>query len=267
MKANIYANFEEILDHEITVPSPVDLVIDYEIPEYLKGFPKIGTTVIFATIQPEGHFNKLIIDNQDRFDYLLTFIPELLHLPKARFFIGLTAFCKPEINIPKIFGVSAVFSARNACPGHSLRHELYKRRDEIKVPKWFYTGARTGMRSELELGYDKRDKQRAMRTMFHIAIDSYDYPNSFSEKLIDPMITNTVPIYWGASNVDNFFNPEGILKFTSVDELIKICNSLEERDYYKCQLSRLENYVKAIEYHDYADCIQREINAIFNENA
>jgi len=262
-RVKVYANFEEVLEPILMAPEEVDLVIDYEIPTYLQTHEDYGQTVIFATIQPEGHFNDIIRQNQDRFDYLLTFIPELLTLPKARFFIGLTSFCKPDLDIPKIFAVSAVFSGRNACPGHPLRHELYKRRNEIKIPKFFYTGLRSGQRSELELPAEKSAKQTVMNCMFHIAIDSYNYPNSFSEKLIDPLITNTIPIYWGPENIRDYFNMDGIFRCDTVDEIIDVTNQMGEDIYYSRKGARFENYGRAIKYHNYGECLQQEINKIY----
>jgi hypothetical protein len=188
-------------------------------------------------------------------------------LPKARFFIGLTAFCRPDIQIEKSFGVSCVFSNRNCLPGHKLRHELWNRRDEIKIPKYFYTGLRSGMTCGILLPAEKKCKQFVMGTMFHIAIDSYDYDNSFSEKLIDPLITNTIPIYWGPKNIDRFFNMDGIFYASSVDEIIRITNQLTEDDYNIKKLYRLDNFTRAIEFHNYADCLERKINQILNENS
>ena len=265
MRVKVYCDFEEAIDPVIEADRPIDLVIDYGIPSYLSEPKKEGVFVIFATIQPEGQYNNDIINNQGRFDVLLTFIPELLKLPKARFFIGCTAFCTPGIT-DKIFGVSAVFSGRNCLPGHKLRFELWKRRHEIKIPRYFYVGDRTPFPYPIEDGIrlpaTKSAKNEVMKTMFHIAIDSYDYPNSFSEKLIDPLITGTIPIYWGASNINFYFHIEGLMvsiyRFGNVDQIIDICNNLKPEHYH----TDLDNYMYAMQYHNYADCLQREINKI-----
>lgn len=264
-RLKVYANFEEALDPVIMIDSDkeVEVIIDYLIP-YEINKPKSPDTIRFvATIQPEGHFNDLIKKYEYNYDYLLTFIPELMSLSKAKFFIATTAFCKPDLMIPKEFGVSAVFSSRNCLPGHALRHELWRRQDEITIPKYFYAGSRSGMTGSLVLGSDKAAKQEVMRTMYHIAIDSYSYHGSMSEKLIDPLITNTIPIYWGA-DVSSFFNMEGIFQCANVDEIIKVCNSLREADYYHTgrKFARLENYATSLEYHNYADCLQRKIQQI-----
>lgn len=265
----MYANFEEALDPIITVDSDknVEVIIDYLIPEELpKPIPE-NTVRFVATIQPEQHFNQLIRQYQDNYDYLLTFIPLLLSLPKARFMIALTNFCKPDMLFEKKFGVSAVFSTRNCLPGHPLRHELFMRKNEITIPRYFYTGLRSGMKGGIELSATKSAKQQVMETMFHIAIDSYDYDNSFSEKLIDPLITNTVPIYWGARNLPDFFDMNGIIYVRSVDEIIKVCNRLTEDDFHRCEPARIDNYETAFKYVPYHIALQKKIQEVLNENS
>ena len=262
MRVKVYCDFEEALDPVIEADRPIDLVIDYGIPSYLSEPKKEGVFVIFATIQPEGQYNNDIINNQGRFDILLTFIPELLKLPKARFFIGTTAFCTPGIT-DKIFGVSAIFSGRNCLPGHKLRFELWRRRHEIKIPRYFYVGDRTPFPYPIEDGIrlpaTKSAKNEVMKTMFHIAIDSYDYPNSFSEKLIDPLITGTIPIYWGPDDIYKYFK---VVPAHNVDDIIEICNGLTPEFYYEAAEEIRENYESALYYHNYADCLQREIDEI-----
>jgi hypothetical protein len=268
MRVKTFSNFEECQDAVILVDSDkeVEVIIDYLIPEELPK-PKGNKIRFVVNIQPEGQFNDLIRQYQNNYDYLLTFIPELLTLPKARFFIGLTPFCDPDPSTEKEFGVSCVFSTRNCLPGHKLRNELWRRQNEILIPKQFYTGQRSGMTGGIWLSSDKKAKRIAMQTMFHIAIDSYDYDNSFSEKLIDPMINMSLPVYWGAKNADQFFNPMGFLQCQSVDEIIKVCNSLSDIDYYQRIPYMEHNFVKAIEYYDYGRQLQRKIQEILNENA
>ena len=143
-RVKVYANFEEALDPVILVDSDkeIEVVIDYLIPEILPTPIPDNTIRFVVNIQPEGDFNSHIISYQDNYDYLLTFIPSLLSLPKAVFFIGLTPWCKHDHTIHKIFGVSSIFSLRNCLPGHRLRHELWSRQKEITIPHYFYAGSR-----------------------------------------------------------------------------------------------------------------------------
>jgi hypothetical protein len=266
-RVKVYANFEEALDPVIMVESDkdVEIIIDYLIPDELPKPIPPDTIRFVLTIQPEQHFNDLIRRYQDNFHHLLTFMPSMLSLPKAIFFIGLTPFCTPDPSTEKTFGVSCVFSGRNCLPGHKLRHELWQRQNEIRIPRYFYTGLRSGQTGGIPLPVEKKAKNVVMDTMFHIAIDSYDYDNSFSEKLIDPLIRMSLPIYWGAHNVLEYFNPLGILHVSTVSDIINACNSLTPDDYLQRLPAIRENFATGMNYYDYGKQLQRIIQKVLNE--
>jgi len=46
---------------------------------------------------------------------------------------------------------------------------------------------------------------------FSISMENATYPNMITEKITDCFITGTIPIYYGISDIGNFFNPEGII--------------------------------------------------------
>ena len=48
--------------------------------------------------------------------------------------------------------------------------------------------------------------------MFSVAIENGSYETYFTEKILDCFATGTVPIYLGAPDIGNYFNPEGIIK-------------------------------------------------------
>jgi hypothetical protein len=271
MRVKVYADFEEALDPVIEVQSDkkIELVIDYCIPQFLKPIPE-DTIRIFATIEPDGRYIDLINHNQSCFNYLITNEPVLLHLPQARLMVGFPAFVPVDPSEDKIFGVSAIFSGRNSFPGHPLRHELWRRREEIRMPKFFYVGERTRMpgvdySKELTITAKKTDKAIAMQTMFHIAIDCFEKDNMFTEKLIDPLISKVIPIYWGAGNVNKYFEEYGIYQVHNVNEIINICKSLTENDYWRSIKAIRKNFKLAQQYSDYGKCLQRKIQEIINE--
>jgi hypothetical protein len=78
---------------------------------------------------------------------------------------------------------------------------------------------------------------------FSIAIENDDTNSWFTEKLLDCFLTCTIPIYWGASTVDNIFNEAGILR---IKDLNDIC-SLSYLDYNNKIEAVKENYYKALE--------------------
>lgn len=40
---------------------------------------------------------------------------------------------------------------------------------------------------------------------FHICIENFKTAEYFSEKIMDPLLCGTTPIYWGCKNIDNYF--------------------------------------------------------------
>ena len=83
---------------------------------------------------------------------------------------------------------------------------------------------------------------------------------------MDCFLLKTIPIYWGCSNIGDFFNKDGVIQFENVDDLIYISNSLTE-DYYASKKDIIEeNYIKALQYVDYEQNIINKIKEIFNLN-
>jgi hypothetical protein len=265
-RVKVYADFYEIRDAviEIDTDKEIELVYEDEFINFQKPIPE-DTIRIFATIEPDGRFIDFINNHQDCFNYLLTAEPDLLHLPQAIFMPGYPAWVPPNDSTNKTFGVSSVFSARNCFPGHALRHELWRRQEEIKIPRFFYVGSRmplegVDMSKVLTLPPDHFGKKVVMDYMFHIVIDCFKKDNLFTEKLIDPLISMVYPIYWGAKNISKFFDVDSIIRVNSVDEIIEVCNNLTPHIYYG-KLNTIDwNYKTALEYSDYAEVVKRAIN-------
>lgn len=80
--------------------------------------------------------------------------------------------------------------------------------------------------------------------------------NYFTEKLIDCLITKTIPIYYGCPNIGDYFSTQGwiLLETGTPDEFLQKCSVLDV-SYYEKYLDVIEeNYRKAL---DYKENIQR----------
>ena len=84
--------------------------------------------------------------------------------------------------------------------------------------------------------------------MFQIATENVKKEFYYTDKILDCLITGTVPIYWGPDNISNFFNPKGILQFKSPEELKGILNNLNKEKYYDMVPYIKENYEAAKYY-------------------
>jgi hypothetical protein len=73
-------------------------------------------------------------------------------------------------------------------------------------------------------------------------------------------------MYWGCSNIGDFFNEKGIIKFGEADEFIYIANQLTD-SYYDSQKDIIEeNYQLALQYVNYEQNIINKVIEIFKFN-
>jgi FkbM family methyltransferase len=143
---------------------------------------------------------------------------------------------------------SIVLSNKNFTYGHRLRIEaasLFKNDD-------IYGSYKEHLEYKLDALRDYK---------FSVAIENSKVKGFFTEKIIDCLITGTVPIYWGAPNIGDFFDAKGIISFNTLEELKKI---LEDKDflenfYAENQDAILANSVKA---RNFASVDESFLNAI-----
>lgn len=85
---------------------------------------------------------------------------------------------------------------------------------------------------------------------YHIAIENDVSPYFFTERLISSLITQTVPIYLGASKIGDFFNTDGIIQITEkdVDNIETILKKCTPEDYAQRLPAIKDNYRRALEY-------------------
>jgi ADP-ribosylglycohydrolase len=100
--------------------------------------------------------------------------------------------------------------------------------------------------------------------MFHVAVENVKKENFFTEKIIDAFLTRTVPVYRGCTNLEQFFDMDGVITFDTEDELVEILNSLTEEDYLKRKEAMENNYKLALYWKDYyirlVDVLEQIVN-------
>src|SRR5581483_66282 len=76
-------------------------------------------------------------------------------------------------------------------------------------------------------------KQFISEYKFVISFENKRYPGYLTEKIVEPMLVNSIPIYWGDPMVDNEFNPKSFINvsdFESVDKAIQHIIELDQND-------------------------------------
>ena len=82
---------------------------------------------------------------------------------------------------------------------------------------------------------------------FSIAMENYRSDYYFTEKLIDCILTETIPIYWGCPSIGELFDKRGILSFSNIDELNSILDKINCNLYDHMKPYVIANKKKCIE--------------------
>jgi hypothetical protein len=225
---------------------------------------------IIALAEPNEYFewNKWIIENKDLFNIIFTFEDNILNnCDNAQFLTLAHTWLQPDQyskERQKQFELAHLCGILKKAPGHLLRHELIDRENEIKIPTKFYPTI--GDRYNIEDARKGREIVYA-NSQFNVAIENVNKRGWFTEKLIDCFLFKSIPLYWGCSNIGDFFNIEGIIKFENVDDLIYITNKNLSEELYNSKKDILEeNYQLALQWISYEKTLTNQILEIFKFN-
>jgi hypothetical protein len=112
---------------------------------------------------------------------------------------------------PKSNLCSIIVSAKKDLPGHALRHAVvdWSRSSGIDL-------------SVLGRGYQPFELKQEGLLPYHysVVIENVQEADYFTEKLLDCMLCGTMPIYWGAPNIGDFFDPSGMHICLTYDDLV-----------------------------------------------
>ena len=183
---------------------------------------------------------------EDKFDFVFTYEETLLkHNPDIYKFhpcdcSGIEFHSHKLHEKTKL--VSMIYSEKTWLFGHRLRHIIAK----TLIP---------------QMGYDKIDffgratenplelkSEGTNPYMFQIAIENAQRRFYFADKIYDCFVTGTVPIYWGAPNIGDFFDMRGILTFNHPNELKEILESLSPEKYESMLDGVKENFERVKKY-------------------
>lgn len=83
---------------------------------------------------------------------------------------------------------------------------------------------------------------------YTICIENDIKPYYFSERFTSALAAQTIPIYLGATEIDKFFNPDGIIKITTKDDIEKVLKQCTKEEYERRLPAVLDNYKRVMEY-------------------
>lgn len=232
---------------------------------------KENPTNIFITLEPNQLFgiHDWVLQNHNLFNGILTWNENILNTCDNAYFFAFGVswldkeYVKNADKIEKLFDVSFLCGAKKMIEGHFLRHRLFDRGNEISIPKkWFYTlddyklvdGHHSISHSGICQG---EEKKKLWNSMFSICIENSSNFGYQTEKIIDAFLTKTIPIYWGCTNIGDYYNIDGIIHCKDENEIINKVNQLTPEYYYSRKGIIEENYIKA---QFYGDIFSRFVN-------
>lgn len=224
---------------------------------------------IISFQEPNEYFglHDWVIQNKDLFNIILTQSDKVLNNCNNAIYqpFGHTWLKPDQYNKEheKKFQLSHLCGKLNKTYGHSLRHEILARQNEFSIPLNFYDVY--GDRSNIE---DARLGKEFIfgDSQFGVVIENTSHRGYFTEKILDCFLLKTIPIYWGCSNIGDYFDIDGIITFNNVDDLVYMSNNLDE-DYYSSRKEIInKNWKLALEYVDYQQNVVNTITNIFKHN-
>lgn len=201
--------------------------INNPIVDEVKSKYKVGWLREPYCLHPETYGNSL--NNRHKFDFILTYHNEFLQSDSGfnyRFApYGGVWLDKRDWGIkPKSKLCSMLIGSKMSTEGHRIRHEIADMIEQEGYPVDFY-----GVRGEpVEYGRDTKLKVLG-DYCFSIVTETCREDNLFTEWLLDCFAVGTVPVFWGAPNIHEFFDAKGVLQFDTVDRLQKVLSGLDSK--------------------------------------
>lgn len=197
-------------------------------------------------------FASAAIDYHKNFDVVLAYDTEVLSKCENSYFMPFGTAWVHDYNMgqTKKFQVSHLTGFKQMTPAHVLRQKLHYKQENILIPKDFYISQHWNVENSFNNKLLSDSKNPLFESQFHICIENSKQKNFFTEKLIDCLITKTVPIFYGCENIEDFFNTEGFIIVNDVKEIVEACNKLNKDSYETFAKAVEENYKKALAYVD-----------------
>lgn len=244
MRVNLYSYYNHFANHK-----PVDG--EKFINCYNDDFVRNQSGGIALLIEPRSIIPgvyEYMDQHYGDFDFVFTHDDELLKKPNARRILwGNVASYGPQGeaygDMPKTKNISFVSSGKEMCALHVARKNLAKELSPVIDCMGTYNGGQMVNSEQIYGPY-----------RFSIAFENWISDYWFTEKICNCFAFNTVPIYFGARKIGEFFDERGIIRAESVDDIRRIVDHLQENGEkeYEARLPFIEeNRKRVAEYENF----------------
>ena len=252
MNINIYSDWFSPDKSLIKVDYPIDIYVDN------MKFVNNGNYKVYIVTEPRaifpGHY-VWIMNNWQLFNKIITYDEDILKLPNAIKCLYGTSWVKPCSTLKTDNDrISFIIGNKNFAPGHSLRHSIYKHSIGQNLDVYISTRGPIDNLYNNPFLKDNDKNNLFYEYAFHLCIENSRQTNYFTEKIMDCFQTMTVPIYWGAPNIHEFFDINGIIVLDSnnVDDIFNTINSIDLVVFYRQNISSIQhNFHSSFKYIDY----------------
>lgn len=250
---------------QITLPYSIDIHVDnFNVQQ--NDHCKIYIATEPRAIHP-NHY-EIIESNYMRFHKIITYDEELLKLPNAIKCVYGTTWVNPSNTFKQDnCRISFIVGGKNWTLGHRLRHFIYGRYKMVTQDLNIFLSTRSPMQNLYDVPVLLNDDKNNLFNdyAFHLCIENSRQNHYFTEKVMDCFQTMTVPIYWGAPNIGDYFDTRGmiLLDTDDPDEIVRIINSIDLVSFYTRNIESIRsNYEMSMKYVDYSGRLVDIINAI-----
>lgn len=195
---------------------------------------KIKIAWLLESKEITPHAYQEIINNEHKFNFIFTHDEDLLNRNNKYVKTIVGASRVEDINWSlhdKTKLVSMIASNKKITKGHNFRHLIAEQlSSKYNIDMW---GS----------GYKffKNKTEPLKDYAYTICVMNTNVKNYFTEILVDPISLGCVPILWGCPNISEYFNKEGIITFTNIEELDSILDTITFEDYNLRKDAILEN--------------------------
>lgn len=146
----------------------------------------------------------------------------------------------------KTKNISLISSSKKMMPGHNHRQSIIKQlKKDFPTQIDFYGG----VDGDVEYKCDAIDDYR-----FCICIENSQIDDYWTEKIADPILGYSIPIYSGCTNIDSYFNKNGMFVFdvknyNTLKRIIEMILENPESEYDKKVEFLKQNRSALVDYH------------------
>ena len=205
-------------------------------------------------------------ENSHLYDTILCYMPEKVGSPNAVKKIDAGTWITEELYTSidmdaKSYSISAMTGWKSDTVGHRLRHQLYFNQTSLRqFPITFFRSSVHPQLPEITNNpFIPSDSGTVTRVdgkialfntfQFSIVIENSKENNYFSEKLMDCILTKTIPIYYGCPNISEYFDTTGWILIDDGD-IVKYMQELNDTYYARYASTVKENYERALKFAD-----------------